>query len=35
MRLEEMIEATRSLDGLEQSLVDMAEGRGIKYAITP
>lgn len=35
MRLEEMIEARRSLEGLEQSLVDMAEGRGIKYAITP
>jgi len=35
MRLEEMIEATRPLEGLEQCLVDMAEGRGIKYAITP
>jgi L-iditol 2-dehydrogenase len=35
LKLEEMIEESRPLAGLEQSLNDMAEGRGIKYAIEP
>lgn len=35
LRLEEMIAESRPLAKLQQSLDDMAEGRGIKYAILP
>jgi L-iditol 2-dehydrogenase len=35
LRVEEMIAGTRSLAGLEQSLLDMADGKAIKFAIVP